>query len=112
MSEELYQIPDPDVAAMVEAIVANHDPVCIMLAGERGRHDVVSRSIDAELVIVMPDGTDLVAAELAISRDLLDRKAPLLLMLTTPQALAAHPARLNPIVREALDIGRVVHGAP
>ena len=113
MDNGLYEIPDPDVAAMVECIIANHDPVCIMLAGERGRHEVVSRDIDAELVVVMPDGTDLPTVEVAMYRNVLDlreRLAPLVLVLTTPKALGDHPVRLNAIVREALDIGRVVHG--
>ena len=113
MSDGLYEIPDPDVAGMVACIAANHDPVCIMLAGERGRHEVVSPDVDAELVVVMPDGTDLHAAEVAMHRDMLrlpGRLTPLLLVLTTPEALAGHRSRLNAIVIEALDLGRVVHG--
>ena len=95
---------DPLVRAVVEQVVAEADPLRVVLFGSRVAGTARPDS-DIDLLVVMPDGTDRQAAMTRIGSRLRRPGVGIDLLVTTPAALAAHGDDPGLIYQTALRTG-------
>lgn len=79
---------------MIEQIVQDFHPEQVVLFGARAWGDTRPDS-DYQLLVVMPDGTDVASTTLAIRKALTGSPAPSQVLVTTPERLAAHPSSFS-----------------
>ena len=101
---------DPLVRAVVEQVVAEADPLRVVLFGSRAEGSARPDS-DIDLLVVMPDGTDRRAAMTRIGARLRRPGVGIDLLVTTPAVLAARGDDPGLIYRTALQTGRDVYPA-
>ncbi len=90
---------------LVDQIVAEDDPVRVVLFGSRALGTARPDS-DIDLLVVMPDGTDRRAAMVQIGSRLPRPGVGIDLLVTTPSALAAQAENPGLIYQEILQTGR------
>ena len=100
---------DPLVRDLVDRVVAEADPLRVILFGSRARGAARPDS-DVDLLVVLPDGTDRRRAMARISsrRPVLDVDV----LVATPEVLDRHGADPGLIYGQALRSGRDVYVAP
>lgn len=96
------------IRAMVETIVARHAPLKVILFGSFATGSASVQS-DVDLLVVMPDGTQVKAATAAILRDLEDAPLAKDVIVTTPSELAQRGSIVGTIFRPALREGKVLY---
>ncbi|WP_420456761.1 nucleotidyltransferase domain-containing protein [Rubrivirga sp.] len=99
---------DPLVRAVVEQVVAEADPLRVVLFGSRATGTARPDS-DVDLSVVMPDGTDRRAARTRIGSRLRRPGVGIDLLVTTPAVLAASGDDPGPIYRTVLRTGREIY---
>ena len=101
---------DPLVRAVVEQVVAEADPIRVVLFGSRATGTARPDS-DIDLLVVMPDGTDRRAAMTRIGSRLRRPGVGIDLLVTTPTVLAARGDDPGMIYRTVLRTGRDLYSA-
>lgn len=96
---------DPLVRAVVEQLVAEADPLRVVLFGSRAAGTARPDS-DIDLLVVMPDGTDRRAAMTRIGSRLRRPGVGIDLLVTTPAVLAARGHAPGLISQTVLQTGR------
>ena len=96
--------PDPLVQPLVDQIVAEFDPLRVILFGSRATGDARPDS-DVDLLVVMPDGTDRRRKMVDIGVRL-PREVSIDLLVTTPSLLAVQVNNRGLIYREIVQTGR------
>ena len=103
-------VDDPLVRRLVERVVAEVDPLRVVLFGSRAAGTEGTDS-DVDLLVVVPDGN----RPLSVSRRLRERVRrvglPVDYVVATPAILARHGESLGYVYREALTFGREVYAA-
>ena len=101
---------DPLVRAVVEQVVAEANPLRVVLFGSRAAGTARPDS-DIDLLVVMPDGTDRWAAMTRIGSRLRRPGVGIDLLVTTPAVLAARGDDPGLIYRTVLQTGRDLYAA-
>ena len=101
---------DPLVRAVVEQVVAEADPLRVILFGSRATGAARPDS-DIDLLVVMPDGTDRRAAMTRIGSRLRRPGVGIDLLVTTPAVLATRGNDPGLIYRTVLQTGRDLYSA-
>ena len=96
---------DPFVQALVDQIVAEADPLRVILFGSRARGTARPDS-DIDLLVVMPDGTDRRRAMVQIASRLPIGNVDVDLLVTTPETLDRHRDNPGLVYRTILRSGR------
>ena len=99
---------DPLVRAVVEQVVAEADPLLVVLFGSRAAGTARPDS-DIDLLVVMPDGTDRRAAMTRIGSRLCRPGVGIDLLVSTPSVLAARGDDPGLIYRTVLQDGHDVY---
>ena len=102
---------DADVRRLVEEIVAEADPLRIILFGSRATGAARPDS-DIDLLVVMPDGTPCRQAMVEIGSRLSRPGVGIDLLVATPATLSEHAANPGLIYRQILRTGRELYVAP
>ena len=95
----------PDV---VDAIVQRLDPLQIIVFGSLVRGDEHDHS-DIDLVVVLPQVTDMHAAAVAVRRATASLPVPLDVVAVGPEELRRRGDEIGSVFRPALREGQVVH---
>ncbi len=93
---------------MIDRIVRGFDPLQIILFGSRARGDARDDS-DIDLLVVMPDASDRRATTVAILDCLANLPVAKDVVVTTPDEIARRGALVGPVLRPALEDGKVLY---
>ena len=99
---------DPLVQALVDQIVAEADPLRVVLFGSRAAGTARPDS-DVDLLVVMPDGTPRRRAAVEIGARLPILEVDVDLLVATPELLDRYQDSPALVYREALRTGRDVY---
>ena len=102
---------DPLVRDVVAQVVAEADPLRVLLFGSRATGTARPDS-DIDLLVVMPDGTDRRAAMTRIGSRVRRPGVGIDLLVTTPAVLAAHGDDPGLVYRTILRTGRALYPVP
>jgi predicted nucleotidyltransferase len=97
----------PAFDEMVNRIVAKFAPIEIRLFGSRARGDARADS-DVDLLVVMPDGTDLRETTIAILRLLRDAPFSKDVVVATPETLKRFGKGSGMVYEQAIEEGKPV----
>ncbi|MDT0632152.1 nucleotidyltransferase domain-containing protein [Rubrivirga sp. S365] len=110
MSTHADPAEDPLVRPLVAQIVAEFDPLRVVLFGSRAAGTARPDS-DVDLLVVMPDGTPRRRAMVEIGARLPRPGVGIDLLVTTPAVLAQHGDNPGLVYREILRTGRTLYDA-
>ena len=100
-------IAESTIQAMAQRIVEKFNPLRIVLFGSCARGDGKARDVD--FLVVMPDGTPVREASVAMMRELRDAQAAKDVIVATPKTLHRFGDSPGMIYRYALKEGRVLY---
>ena len=93
---------------MIDRIVRGFDPLQIILFGSQARGDARPDS-DVDLLIVMPDGADRRAVTVAVLACVADMPLAKDVVVTTPDEIRRRGTLIGPVLKPALDDGKVLY---
>ena len=96
------------VRRTVERIVAEFDPLRVILFGSHARGEAGADS-DVDILVVLEDGADKRGSAIAIRRSLSDVPMAKDIIVSTPEEIARRGQLVGSVLRPALREGRVLH---
>ena len=111
MTREPDAAVDPVAEMIAGRIAERFAPERIVLFGSRARGDAGEDS-DVDLLVVMPDGTDEVAAAVEMHVSLGDLTVAKDIIVTTPDEIARRGHLAGTVLRAALREGRIIMSGP
>lgn len=100
-------IAEATIQAMAQRIVEKFDPLRIVLFGSCARGEAYAGDVD--FLVIMPDGTPVREASVAMMRELRDAQAAKDVIVATPETLRRFGDSPGMIYRYALREGSVLY---
>ncbi|MBI1658756.1 MAG: nucleotidyltransferase domain-containing protein [Thaumarchaeota archaeon] len=97
------------ILRMAEIIVERFSPMSVMLFGSRARGDADGHS-DADLFVIMPEGTDVDSAYLDIRAALRHSPVAKDILVNTPETFAKYAVLPGTVQREVVRKGMLLYG--
>jgi len=99
---------DETIRTMLRRIIAEFDPLRVLLFGSRARGEAHAGS-DVDLLIVLPEVLDKRRQAVQARRCLSDLAIPKDVVITSPEEIARRGGQIGSVLRSALREGKVLY---